>query len=157
MENDWYRNLKLDVIGLAVLFADIKVEIIFMLNTNPWILSDINLCESFFHLQEMIDANNLNLEDFIKRINFLEDNSILFNKDDLLYEFDFIKENVYLESGFITNMIDYMAIINDYTINGSEILERLEKYQDIDVLYYNQMKINNENLKQLKKERRDLF
>jgi len=154
---DWFEQLKFDLINLLLVFKSIKEETIFMLLTNRWILEDTNLFESFIHLKEMIDTSNNDLDEFIKRINVLEDKSIMFDKTDLKDEFDFIKENIPLEDSFIANMINYMIIVNDLTINGIDITEKLEQFQDIDISCYNQMKINNENLKQLKKERRDLF
>jgi len=154
---DWFEQLKFDLINLLLVFKSIKEETIFMLLTNRWILEDTNLFESFIHLKEMIDTSNNDLDEFIKRINVLEDKSIMFDKTDLKDEFDFIKENIHLEDSFIANMINYMIIVNDLTINGIDITEKLEQFQDIDISCYNQMKINNENLKQLKKERRDLF
>ena len=136
---DWFEQLKFDLINLLLVFKSIKEETIFI------------------HLKEMIDTSNNDLDDFIKRINLLEDKSIMFDKTDLKDEFDFIKENIHLEDSFIANMINYIIIINNFTINGIDITEKLEQFQDIDISCYNQMKINNENLKQLKKERRDLF
>lgn len=157
MNIDWFNKLKLDIINLVLLFNQIKEETVFMMLTNHWILEDVNLFESFIHLKEMIDVSNNNLDDFVKRICLLDDSSTLFDKSDLKDEFDFIKKNIHLESGFIINMINYMVIITNPFINNSEKVEKLEQYQDIDISCYNQMKINNENLKQLKKERRDLF
>lgn len=157
MYNDWYNDLKIEVVDLVLLFKELKEEVILMLLTNSWILEDINLFESFCHLQEMIDISNNDLDEFIKRINLLDNNSSIFYLADLKDEFDYIKENIRLESSYITNMINYMAIVTLPNINGPEIVERLEQYQDNDISCYNQMKINNEGLKRLKKERRDLF
>jgi hypothetical protein len=159
MEKDWYNNLKFKIIDLVMLFTEIKSETVIMLYTNRWILENINLRESFSHLHEMIGISNSDLDELIERINLQEIDTILFNENDLLDEFDFIRENIHLEAGYITNMIDYMTIVTDPTINSSDsdITYRLEQYQDINISCYNQMKINNENLKELKKERRDLF
>lgn len=157
MYNEWIDEIKLEIIDLVLLFKMIKEEVILMLYTNGWILNDINLFESFVHLKEMIDISNSDLDKFIERIKMLDNNLNIFYVSDLKDEFDIIKENIYLEAGFITNMIDYMAIVDDVTINDNEIIKRLEQYQDNDISCYNQMKINNENLKQLRKERRDYF
>ena len=154
---DLINEIKLEIIDLVLLFKMIKEEVILMLYTNGWILNDINLFESFVHLKEMIDISNSDLDKFIERIKMLDNNLNIFYVSDLKDEFDIIKENIYLEAGFITNMIDYMAIVDDVTINDNEIIKRLEQYQDNDISCYNQMKINNENLKQLRKERRDYF
>lgn len=153
---DWYDKLKLEIIDLVLFFNKIKKMVIFLLLTNYWILEDINLFESFSHLKEMIDISNSDLDEFVEKIKLFDNNSIIFDKNDLLDEFEFIKENIWLEFSFITNMIKYMTIVNDLTINNLEIEEELEQYQEIDISCYNQMKINNEQLKILKKERRDL-
>ena len=157
INNDWYNELKYEIVDFVMFFKDIKEVVIYMLLTNRWILEDINLSESFTHLKEMIDVSNEDLEKFIKTITLLENNSTIFNMNDLIDEFDYIKENISLESSFITNLVNYMAIITDPSINDLEIIDKLEEYQEIDISCYNQMKINNKGLKKLRKERRDYF
>lgn len=152
---DWFNELKLDIINLVLLFKEIKEDVILMLVTNAWILEDINLFESFEHLKEMIDVSNNDLDNFVERVGLLEDDSNMFNVTDLKDEFDFIKENIKLEVSFITNMVGYMDIVDNFTLDETAIMERLEIYLDVDTACYNQMKINNEQLKQLRKERRD--
>lgn len=154
---DWYDKLKIDIIDLVFSFQNLKKEIIFMIITNNWIFEDINLFENFIHLKEMVDISDINLSNLVKLIYELDNNSNFFSKLDLLDEFEYIKENIHLESNYINNMTDYMILINDFSVNGDEITEKLENYCNNDNLYYNQMKINNQNLKQLKKERIDYF
>lgn len=152
---DWFNELKLDIINLVLLFKEIKEDVILMLVTNAWILEDVNLFESFEHLKEMIDVSNSDLNSFVDRIELLDNNPNMFNVTDLKDEFDFIKENIKLEVGFFTNMVGYMGMVDDFTLDEADIMERLEIYLDVDTSCYNQMKINNEQLKQLRKERRD--
>lgn len=154
---DWYTKLKFQIVDLALLFNDLKKEIYVMVYTNLWILEDINLFESFSHLEEMVNISNDDLGKLVERIKLLDNNSsIIFDKSDLLDEFEFIKENIHLELGYITNMINYMVIVTNQNINSIEQIEKLEQCQEIDISCYNQMKINNNDLKKLRKERKDL-
>ena len=152
---DWYNKLKFEIINTSFFLKRLEKEAVFILQTNSWILEDINLFESFTKLKEMLFKSNNDLTEFVERIKFLDTKSVLFNESDLIDEFDYIKENIHLESGFLTNIINYMIIVINPNIN--EITERLEEYLETDIICYNQMKINNENLKKLRKERRDYF
>lgn len=152
---DWFDKLKIETIQIALFSQQIRKRTIFMLRTHRWVLEDINLCESFSHLQEMIGVSNHDLDQFVQEIYTLDNGTALFNKDDLLDEFAYIKENICLESDFLTNMVNYITIIINPNINDLSIVERLEQYREIDISCYNQMKINNKELKQLKHERRD--
>lgn len=154
---DWYDKLKLDIIALTDTFRLLKETVVFMLQSNSWILEDIKLCESFLHLQEMVEVSNNDLDEFVQRIYLLDSSSYDFSKEDLMDEFDYIRENIHLESGYITNMVNYMVIVDDPLLHEMDKINKLEEYQDIDVSCYNQMKINNEGLKRLRKERRDNF
>jgi len=157
MNIDWFDKLKFEIIDLSLFFKMLEIQTVFVLNTNGWILEDINLFERLEHLKEMLCKSNNDLNEFVKRISLLDSNLILFDKSDLIDEFDFIKENINLESNFLTNIVNYITIVNNPSINDFGIIERLEQYQEIDISCYNQMKINNEELKKLRKERRDLF
>ena len=75
----------------------------------------------------------------------------------MIDEFDYIKENIHLESGYLSNMVNYIKIVINCNINDSSIVEKLEQYHEVDISCYNQVKINNKELKKLKQERRDLF
>ena len=161
MENkiydDLYYEFKLDIVRTAFLLKSVKEDVIIMLHTNKWIADDINLSTSITHLLEMINVSDNELSNFVELIKSLEINSNVFYINDLKDEFEIIKENIKLEAGFILNMIDYMITVDDLTINDNEIVERLEQYLDNDIACYNQMKINNESLKVMRKERKDYF
>lgn len=154
---DWFNKLKIDIIDLMLTLQKLKQEFVFMIVSNDWILEDINLFESFSHLKEMIDTSDIDLTKLVEFVYKLDDDSSLFNRVDLLDEFEYIKENIHLEYNYIINMTNYMILVNDFSINGDEITEKLLDYYDNDILFYNQMKLNNKNLKQLRKERRDYF
>ena len=103
----------------------------------------------------MLTTSDRDLSEFVERINILEKANAIFNSSDLLDEFSYIQENTNLEASYLNNIKNYIEIVTNPSVNGSDITERLEQYQDTDISCYNQMKINNEQLKQLKKERRD--
>ena len=103
----------------------------------------------------MLNISSRDLNYFIKDISLLEDSGNFFSSNDLVDEFEYIKENVNLEASYLTNIVDYITIIINPGMNGTLIAEKLEKYHDIDLSCYNQMKINNKQLKQLRKERRN--
>ncbi len=157
IEEDWFYQLKIETMDLAFLFQQMKQIVVFMLHIHPWILEDINLFESFSHLQDMIDVSNADLNEFIQEIQILDNDNKYFSKIDLLDEFNYIKENIHLESGYLTNMVNYIKIVINHSIHDLSIVEKLEQYHEIDISCYNQMKINNKELKKLKQERRDLF
>lgn len=157
IEEDWFCQLKKETVDLVLLFQQVQQTAVFMLHTHPWILEDINLFESFSHLQEMLNVSNIDLNEFIQEIYSLDSNSMYFSKNDLIDEFDYIKENIHLESGYLSNMVNYIKIVINCNINDSSIVEKLEQYHEVDISCYNQVKINNKELKKLKQERRDLF
>lgn len=154
---DW--SLKFDVVRLVDFFQLVREETVYMLQTNRWILTDVNLLESFCQLQEMIEASNQDLNDFIQEVKQVEKESKenISLKEHLQEEFENIRETIHLEASYITNMIEYMCIVDDYTLDPDEMIERLDEYDDKDFCCYQQIKINQEQLKQLKKERKDVF
>lgn len=154
---DEFTFIKLELLKLNVFFTHFRKETIYMLLTNRWILEDINLCESFCHLQDMIEGSCQDFHDLIQEINDLETSSKLFLIEDLKDELEYVKETIQLEASYMTNMVDYMCIIDDYSLSPTEMTQRLEEYCDKDFCCYEQVKINREQLKQLKKERRDYF
>ncbi len=154
---DDFTFLKLEILKLNNFFVGIRQEIIYMLLTNSWILEDMNLYESFCHLQEMIEGSYQDLNDFVQEINYLETCSESFLIEDLKDELEYIRETIYLEASYITNMVDYMCIIDDYTLSPMELKQRLNDYNEKDFCCYEQVKINRKQLKELQKERRDYF
>jgi len=148
--------MKTEINDLVLLFKMLKEEFLIMLLTNSWILTDINLADSFSKIKGAIDISNSDMDVFIEKINMLDESANVFYVADLKDEFEFIKENIYLESSYITNMVKRMILLNLPYVS-LEILEKLEEYQEIDIYCYNQIEFNNEGLKKLRKERRDYF
>lgn len=152
---DYFTELKEEMVRYNFYFLSLRETVVIMLETNRWIVEDINLYESFCFLQEMIETTYQELTELVGDINTLEHTMQIFNISDLFDQFDYIKENIHLESMYITNMVDYMEIIHDSSIEGEEITERCNQYSQKDYTYLNKMKLNNDGLKKLKKERRD--
>lgn len=154
---DWYEKLKFEIIELSINLKKIKLDTVFLFVTNQWVFEDCNLIESFTHLLEMFDISYDDLSKLVKLIYQLDSTSTEFNKIDLLDEFDFIKENINIEFDYLSNIEKYLSLVDNYTIDVDQINEIFDEYYENDNVYYNQMKINNENLKLLRKERRDYF
>lgn len=154
---DWYEKLKFEIIELSINLKKIKLDTVFLFVTNQWVFEDCNLIESFTHLLEMFDISYDDLSKLVKLIYQLDLTSTEFNKIDLLDEFDFIKENINIEFDYLSNIEKYLSLVDNYTIDVDQINEIFDEYYENDNVYYNQMKINNKNLKLLRKERRDYF
>lgn len=154
---DYFTELKMEVVNYNYDFMMLRENMVTMIQTNRWILEDINLYESFSNLQEMVEISYQEFTELVEEIKLLERNLEVFDINDLVEQFDYIKENIHLESMYITNMIDYMEIISNPFIQGEEIKDRCDQYNQNDCTYLNQMKLNNDGLKKLKKERRDNF
>lgn len=154
---DYFTELKEEMIRYSFHFMLLRETVVVMLETNRWIVEDINLYESFCNLQEMIELTYQEFTELVEDVNVLEQNMQVFSISDFLEQFDYIKENIHLESMYITNMVDYIEIIRNPYINGNEITIRCSQYDQKDYTYLNQMKLNNDGLKKLKKERRDSF
>lgn len=156
-KKDWFTELKIEVISHNIRFMHLRESMIILLETNRWILEDINLCESFCNLQKMVEISYQEFTELVEEIEGLDNNASVFQMNDLIDQFDYIIENIYLEFAYMINMIDYMKIIRNPYINGNEITVRCNQYDQNDHMYLNQMKLNNDGLKKLKKERRDSF
>lgn len=155
-KKDYFSELKTEMIRYCIDFMLLRTSVVVMLETNRWVVEDINLYESFCHLQEMIENTYQEFTKLVVEINTLEFNGQMFNVCDIIDQFTYIKESIQLESKYMTNMIDYMEIICNSAIEGNEITARCNQYVQNDETYLSQMKLNNEGLKKLKKERRDL-
>lgn len=152
-ERDLLFKLKIDVMETSILFQTLRETIVFMIEKNAWILKDIDLQESYSKLAEMTQISNLQMESFTKKLNQEEDKGGFLSVIDFMDEFDVIRENIHLESAFMTNMIDYMGILNNV---GEEFLspaiveEEIDEFFEKDELIYNQLKLNNKVLKKLR-------
>ena len=161
MENlkntDLFNNLKLDIIKICIDFTKLKQDIILLLITNNWILEDINLFENYVKLQEIIKESDKNLTNLINKTIHLEDSKDSFLIEDIISEFNFIRENIDLEIIYFVNMIFYMELIDNYFLSTESINLLLDMYLQTKEFCYSNMKINNKQLKILKKERGDYF
>ncbi len=157
LQFDWYDNLKIEIVKLAIEFFNIKMDMVYTLISNRWITEDINLEESTAQLQELLDITNFDFQQLITEINTIEKEYIsqFYSMEDLLDEFEYIKENIDLVNSYFGNMMEYMSIIDDYQLSPELLKNKWEDYLDKDELCFNQICINHEQLKQLRKERID--
>lgn len=154
---DWYNKLKVDLIKVAVVSEIIRSDIIYLIQTNPNVIYDINLEERLTYLIESMNSNYDNINNFKQRIDILDTLGFSFSKDDLLDEFSYIKNITELEIVYYIKIIDYLAMVDDYTIEGNGIVEFLEANDNDSNKCYESIKSNDKDLKKLLKERRDNF
>ena len=79
---NWFDKLKFDVVKLSFFLNSINHELVFVLHKNKWALEDINLCESIYHLRDMLTTSDRDLSEFVERINILEKANAIFNSSD---------------------------------------------------------------------------
>lgn len=144
---DYFFEVKREIVSLLCLFKLAKETLLEILITNSWILNDPNLAESFTRIKETIDISNNDLDLFIEKIRLLDEELSVFYMYDLKDQFEIIKETIYIESSSVVNLINYIVAFEDF-----RDFQKLEQCQQMDVMYYNQIKINNEQLKKIKKE-----
>lgn len=152
--NDWYQKIRKEMIQLIIKLKELRECIVIFAYHESWILEDHVLFEEFSHLKEMVDISNCDLELFKKRLDSLDEKSIVFDVNDLKDEFEFIKQNIWLENMLILNISYYIAVsVNPFFID----YQAMQQYLEDNKSYYDQMRSNNKNLKQLRKEGRDYF
>ena len=155
INSDWFINLKMEIVRLRVTLDIFKQDVVILVLANFWILEDINLFESYTKLQEMIELSDINLESLTKELDCLDEKSIPFAVEDIICEFNFVRDNINLGMFYLFNMLGYMVLVDDYSLSSLEIDEKCNRYAGVDKYCYEQMKANNEQLKILKKERKD--
>lgn len=155
--NDLYSELKIEGVKLFFLLEFVKREVLLMVFNNSWLLRDNNLSQSFIHLNEMVNISSTDLEELLVRLDTLDNSLVLFDINDLVDELTLVMGNIYLENEFLVNMKFYIDAINNSKVSTQEITVQLEKYLEKDISCYNEMRMNNEDLKRLRKERRDYF
>ena len=105
----------------------------------------------------MILISERDLDIFMKELQTLDNNHVTFAVEDIKAIFDYIKENIHLESGYLKNMIEYIPIVDDTTLDYKTVKEKFDNYLECDIACFNQMKINNDELKKIKRERSNYF
>lgn len=154
---DVFNNLKSDIVKLCISFNNLKQDVVFLLVSNSWILEDVNLFENYTKLQKMIEESEKDLNNLINETIYLENNSIPFLVEDIISEFNFINETIDLEMLYLLNMMFYMMLVEDYSLETKQINELLKFYLELDKFCYSNVKTNNKQLKILIKERGDYF
>ena len=154
---DLFTALKKCIVKTCFEFQKLKEEVIMTVLSNSWLLQDANLYENYTKLQEMIKISDKHLTSIIKETKYIENNSVPFSADDIICEYNFIRENIELETYYLYNMLIYMIAVVDFSLKQEEIKKIQQHYLETDIFCYDNMRANNEQLKILKKERGDYF
>lgn len=154
MKDNWYLELKHKIVLLDKQYIYLESLLANLVKNNPWILADINACESYYKLLEIDSANEKDLISIIDYVNHLEEKCICFSRDELLSEYQIIEENYYLEFTFLLNILRYV-VANTNFYNGTSNNDLINEYYNYDDFCFNQIKLNETMIKELKKERRD--
>lgn len=151
--NDWFLSLKLEVLSLVSLLQMLKEDMIIMLTMSEWVIEDVSVGESFKKLQQILTKSHQDLEYFVREIKRIEQGSF-FSVVDLKDEFDYIHDSIYLE-------LDYMNHIADYLLQSNQIgiskRHTKVKYLNEEERYLEQIESNQQQLKHLRKERRENY
>lgn len=154
--NDSVIELKECSVLSSFCLMTLKEKIVILMYFNYWILEDPNLSTNYSKLTEMIDISYKDLEMFVATMKMLDKKGMFFLIGDMKDELMYIKENIELETRYLENMLYYIdAVKNPAIVNIDDIVEICSEFVENDRIFYNQMKINKEGLKMLRKERRD--
>lgn len=149
-KSDSNNQFRSDLVQLLVNFYIIRENMVYIIFTNSWVLEDINMDERISYLIDMIQITNQDLDSFFDELFHVNDGCYLF---DLLDEFDFFREIVSLEKCYLDNIIEYIAIVNNYSIQGNQITTMLEENESNSINYQKLIKINEKELRKIKLER----
>lgn len=160
-DRDCFEKIQSKKKVLDFLFLKLKETTVLILWQYRWIMEDVDLYESFCHLQEMIEESEKKIGHFEEYLALLEKKSVDFFPTDLEDEFDYLSETVTLELSYLGNFIDTMFLLSIVEFEGTTKKEEVElalmETMDKDTLCYNQVKINNQEIKKMQKERKDIF
>lgn len=149
---DWFLELKLKIILLDLKSIKRINDIFFIIKECPYLLKDENLCESYHKLVKINKINNDTLKELVNSINFLEALPITFSKEDIKDIYEILEEDFKLQDSFCLNIIKYITIVEKNSMSYDEMMDEMDKYIECDVCCFNQIKINNQEIKKLIKE-----
>lgn len=157
--DDWYSNFLKDLLNIKKEAYLLRMNIVVLGSIcakNQFLLEDPILFERYAYLINMENDSVKDIKLLEEKMILLKENSTLFSITDITDEFEIIKENIFLEISYFYQTKEYLGLIdNNSTIEGNKILEFLECNENTSSFCYEQRKINGENLKLLRKERRD--
>ena len=111
-------------------------------------LTDDNINESFNNLLKMDYKNKKGLYDIVNDFNMEEID--LLDLDDSL---SLLIDNYRIEDEYFLNILNYLLILDDYTINGNDLVIALDEFLNVDESYSKEFDFNFKILEKIREER----
>ena len=147
---DYIKLLEELKFRLILLDLQSVLNIINIKNFNEFLneLSDDNVIESFYKLKKMDIKNKKSLYNVIGDIN--SNDVDLFDLDD---QVSLLMANYALQDMYFFNIISYLLIVEDYSINGNDLVLALDSFLDTDKNYIKEFNINYKTLEKIREEK----
>lgn len=129
------------------------VELSLICYSKPWLLEDFTFNERYSKMIDMANDSVYDIDD-LETI-FLNQANTSFSVVDLLDELYFITDNVLHEYNYYKYTKDLLTLLDNYSIQGDIITTFLEENEKRAVSYDEQIKVNRNEIKKLRKERRN--
>lgn len=154
--NDWFNKIKEKLIILNLNSISRVIDIMDIYMNYPIGFSNINLAESFEKLKTINELNLESLKELIDYINYLEDTSNMFSKEELINMLEVLELAYKSQDKFALDTINYILVEERIITNQEEVTDKLKDYQDSNIYGYDLVTITNKKIKRkIKKERRD--
>lgn len=154
--NDWFNKIKEKLIILNLNSISRVIDIMDIYMNYPIGFSNINLAESFEKLKTINELNLESLRELIDYINYLEDTSNIFSKEELINMLEVLELAYKSQDKFALDTINYILVEERIITNQEEVTDKLKDYQDSNIYGYDLVTITNKKIKRkIKKERRD--
>ena len=138
---------------LKLVLLDLKsiLNIININNFDEFLneLSDDNVIESFYKLKKMDIINKKSLYNVLNDFNNSNDIGLF----DLSDQVSLLMENYALEDMYFFNIISYLLIVEDYSINGNDLVLALDSFLDTDKTYTKEFNFNYKTLEKIREEK----
>ena len=154
--NDWFNKIKEELIILNLNSISRVIDIMDIYMNYPIGFSNINLAESFEKLKTINELNLESLRELIDYINYLEDTSNMFSKEELINMLEVLELAYKSQDKFALDTINYILVEERIITNQEEVTDKLKDYHDSNIYGYDLVTITNKKIKRkIKKERRD--
>ena len=155
-KKDWFTDIKESLIILNLNSISKVIDILNIFTNYPIGFNDINLAESYEKLKVVNELNTDSLKELLSYINYLEESSHIFSKEELLNMVEMLHLAYKLQDKFVLDIINYILIEEEVITNDLEVEEDLNDYQDSNTYGYDYVKeANKKILRKIKQERRD--
>lgn len=154
--DDWFNKIKDKLLILNLMSISRVVDIMDLyMNYSDGFL-DINLAESFEKLRRINELNTSSLREILNYINYLEETSKIFSKEDLLTMVENLSFAYKSQDKFVLDTINYILIEESIITNQDEITDKLNDYIESNSNSYDLVTVTNKRiLRKIKKERSD--